>query len=115
MAISKTDIEKQELPSIDDVIDYARYVRRDLNFDGTDYSGFSSYDRYPVESLELIDVSNNDLTPAGPDGRNPSQPREAATMTGKPGAVHFREIPIPESITSKFRKHLSPCCFSSDS
>jgi len=40
-------------------LSYGEYVTRDTSFEGIDYSGYSLYNSYPVDGLQIIDVSIN--------------------------------------------------------
>ncbi|MFH0873523.1 MAG: hypothetical protein V1846_01635 [Candidatus Komeilibacteria bacterium] len=58
------------LPDSATKIDYDLYRSRDTRYDAIDYSGYSLFNRYPVDHLRLVDVSVN-AAKNGPDLANP--------------------------------------------
>ncbi len=58
------------LPESTSKVDYSAYTTRDVRYDALDYSGYSLFNRYPVDHLRLVDVSIN-AAKNGPDAANP--------------------------------------------
>lgn len=61
------------VPASKQRLEYGYYINRSVNFDNADFSGYSSYNNYPVGTLDIVDVSTNGrpLPATAPDGRNP--------------------------------------------